>query len=257
MKSEPNSPNKVEMKLPNPAKLSPLWIVSLFVTFTETVLGIAVMKTTGNVQVSLTIFVIVFALLVVTAFFAVLWFKPHHFYAPADFGDMAPREFVDALRGAPKETVMQVAQVSRDPTDKTAVYRLLGNILDSTFHQYLILMAEKSVEIPYASGWSAHFGHLYSHGTRNRTFSQGGFNSEEFARKLDGTDFLEVFQNNGMRLRITDAGRKFAEWLIQQGKKQEFLKTPYGGWGKPFRHGPDGRIIEESDSTSTEPPLKS
>jgi hypothetical protein len=172
------------MKRPNPAKLTPLWIISLFVSFTEAVLGYALTKTTDAVQTSLTIFVIVFALLVAAAFFAILWYRPHHFYAPGDFGDMAPKDFVDALRGVPQEAVLQATLVSRDPNDRKALYQLLSNILDQTFQQHLILMDEQSVEIPC----EATMGHPYDHGTRNRNSAHGYFQAREFARKLEGTD---------------------------------------------------------------------
>jgi hypothetical protein len=35
--------------------LTPLWIVSLFLTLTETVLGVAVTQTAGGVQIALTV----------------------------------------------------------------------------------------------------------------------------------------------------------------------------------------------------------
>ena len=212
----------------------------MFLTFTEAVLGYALTKTADGVQITLTIFVIGFALLVAGAFFAVLWFRPHHFYAPADFGDMAPKDFVDALRGVPQEAVLQAARVTRDPTDKTAVYQFLSYILDHTFQQHLILMAENSVEIPY----DTMMGHPYDHGTRNRNSAHGFFQAREFARKLEGTDFIEIVQQGGLRLRITDAGRAFAAWLVQNGKKDEFLQTPFGGWGVPFRITKEGKVVD-------------
>lgn len=36
-------------------RLTPLWIVSLFLTLTETVLGVAVTRTTGGVQTAQTV----------------------------------------------------------------------------------------------------------------------------------------------------------------------------------------------------------
>jgi hypothetical protein len=38
--------------------VTPLWIVSLFLTLTETVLGVAVIQTVGGVQIALTVFVL-------------------------------------------------------------------------------------------------------------------------------------------------------------------------------------------------------
>lgn len=74
-------------RLPQPPKnINPLWIISLFFSFTEIALGVVAFKTTGNVQVALTCFVVGFPLLIAAGFFALLWYRPEHLYAPKDFG---------------------------------------------------------------------------------------------------------------------------------------------------------------------------
>src|SRR5438128_154475 len=79
-------------------KITPLWIVAAFVTLTETVLGYALTQVSDGVQVALTTFVIVFAILVAGSFFAILWSRPYVFYSPAEYGDIDPRHFADAMR---------------------------------------------------------------------------------------------------------------------------------------------------------------
>src|SRR5579884_3659757 len=64
--------------------VTPLWVVSLFVSLTETVLGVGVIHTSGGIQVALTTFMIVFALLVAAAFFLILGFRPYVFYPPTE-----------------------------------------------------------------------------------------------------------------------------------------------------------------------------
>lgn len=66
--------------------ITPLWIIALFVSLTETVLGIAVIQTTAGIQIALTVFVVIFPLLIAGAFFAILWHKPYVFYPPKEFG---------------------------------------------------------------------------------------------------------------------------------------------------------------------------
>jgi hypothetical protein len=85
-------------------------------------------------------------------------------------------------------------------------------------------------------------GHPYGHGTRNRNSAHGYFLAREFARKLEGTDFLEVVQKGGLRLRIKEAGQAFAKWLVKKGMKEEFLETPFGGWGVPFQRNKDDKV---------------
>lgn len=78
--------------------LTPLWVISLFISLTETVLGMAVTKTTGGVQLMLAVFVIVFPVLIASAFFLLLWFRPHHLYAPSDYSTSpGVREYVEAV----------------------------------------------------------------------------------------------------------------------------------------------------------------
>ena len=78
--------------------LTPLWVISLFVSLTEAVLAAAVTQTSGGVQVALTAFVLIFPLLIASGFFAILWFKPHHIYAPTEFGQqVGAREYIEAM----------------------------------------------------------------------------------------------------------------------------------------------------------------
>jgi hypothetical protein len=78
--------------------LSPLWIVALFLSFSETVLGIAVIKTSGNIQLSLTVFVITFPAIVCGLFFLILWKKPQVFYTPKEFSNEGGvKAFVEAM----------------------------------------------------------------------------------------------------------------------------------------------------------------
>src|SRR5215211_4279556 len=73
-------------RLPRPPRvITPLWIIFLFVSFTEIVLGFAVLKTTGGIQVALTCFVIGFPLLVAGAFFYLLIFRPENIFSPGEF----------------------------------------------------------------------------------------------------------------------------------------------------------------------------
>jgi hypothetical protein len=87
-----------EKKRP-PQRLTPLWVVSLFLSLTEVVAGIAVVQATGPIQVALTCFVIAFPTLVAAAFFLVLWFRPYVLYPPAEFaGGSDVTAYVNAMR---------------------------------------------------------------------------------------------------------------------------------------------------------------
>lgn len=78
--------------------MTPLWVISLFVSLTEVVAGLAVGQATGLPQAALVAFVIAFPLLVAAAFFAVLWRKPYVFYPPSEFGSgVAVADYVEAM----------------------------------------------------------------------------------------------------------------------------------------------------------------
>jgi hypothetical protein len=75
-KAEPNTEGKLR---------TPLGLMAIFVTLTETALGTVATQTTGTVQMLLTIFVITFPVLIAAAFFAILWDRPHHLYHPSEY----------------------------------------------------------------------------------------------------------------------------------------------------------------------------
>jgi hypothetical protein len=102
-------------------RLTPLWIVSLFVSFTELVLGTAVTQTMGGVQVALAAFVIFFPLLVASAFFAILWSRPWVFYSPSEYGGIDPAMFVETLARA------QFGKVTTKTADLPQDVKVVGN----------------------------------------------------------------------------------------------------------------------------------
>lgn len=50
---------------------------------------IAVTKAVGNIQIAFTAFAIAYPLLVATAFFIILWYRPYVFYSPTEFGSLS------------------------------------------------------------------------------------------------------------------------------------------------------------------------
>jgi hypothetical protein len=209
-------------------RLSPLWIVSLFLSLTEVVLGFAVTRTDGWVQGLLAIFVVAFGLGVAAAFFYVLWHKPRHFYYA---GDCGRKEFISAIRGGPREILTAIESVGNDPTDHTALYRFLDCVLDASIKQHLILL-EKGAQLPYLTSCSFR----YEFGTQQQDWKSGMLDGRRFQKGLDGTGLIEVVTAGGApsKIQITKAGRKFVEWLVQEGRKAEYFDCDLGGWGTPF-----------------------
>ena len=112
--------------------LSPLGVVSLFLSFTEVVLGYAVTQTSGWIQGVLTAFVVLFPVGICVAFFRILWVKPFVFYTPTDFGpNVDVSQYVEAMSTAsrPKpvaETISARVEQALQPRElESAVDRLI------------------------------------------------------------------------------------------------------------------------------------
>ena len=92
-------------------KMTPLWVISLFLSLTEVVSGVAVTQTTGNIQVALVSFVIIFAVLVAGMFFVLLWSRPWTFYPLSEYANVDVQQYVEALRGGPISIVKETKDV--------------------------------------------------------------------------------------------------------------------------------------------------
>ena len=103
-------------------RMTPLWVISLFLSLTEVVIGLALTKADGNVQAVLTAFAIAFPIMVATAFFAILWNRPYVLYPPTEFGDNTDvGSFVGAMK--PSDTT---------PKSSTAVQPTLAENISAT-----------------------------------------------------------------------------------------------------------------------------
>ena len=100
-------------KVRAPRSLTPLWVISLFVSLSEATLSLAVTQTTGAIQVTLTIFVVLFPVLIATGFFAVLWRKPYAFYPPSEYGrQVNVEQYIKAMSGAAGPLVKETKDIA-------------------------------------------------------------------------------------------------------------------------------------------------
>ncbi len=111
---------------PPNSSMTPLWVISLFLSLTEVVTGIAVTQATGAVQVALTVFVIAFPALVASAFFAILWDRPHVLYPPTEFAGGADIEsYVGAMRrqGRQAAAAFEIAESAFESSEIEEILR--------------------------------------------------------------------------------------------------------------------------------------
>jgi hypothetical protein len=112
--------NEPSQSLTQRRVLTPLWIIALFISLTETVLGVGVIKTSGGIQIALTVFVLSFPLLIAGTFFFTLWKKPWVLYAPMEYGkETNVKDFVHEMSGRTRsleelQIYTQIQQSIRD-----------------------------------------------------------------------------------------------------------------------------------------------
>jgi hypothetical protein len=130
-----DEPKRATLRRAGRRPITPLWTIALFVTFSETVLGVAAAQTQGGVQVALTCFVICFPLLVAVAFYATLWFRPLNLYAPGDYAGGNFEAFAKALRGVEEAVEQGASRVERLENNISDI--LIATVLDA--YEYVTL----------------------------------------------------------------------------------------------------------------------
>src|SRR5947208_262877 len=99
-------------------RMTPIWVISLFLALTEMIVGIAVTKATGGIQIALTAFAIGFPIFIAIAFFLILWHRPYVLYPPTDYANADVQKFVEAMQ--------------RRQTDQNRTLELVENTMRST-----------------------------------------------------------------------------------------------------------------------------
>jgi hypothetical protein len=159
---------EIDMTENNPVSnkmLTPLWVISLFISLAEVITTIAATQTSGVIQIALTVFAIFFPILIAIGFFLLLWKKPHHLYAPAEYsGQVGVREYIEAITRQQSidedklyETIHDsvhsnltspemVAEITNLVTKKSSQYieREITSILDNIANKTIDLIREES-----------------------------------------------------------------------------------------------------------------
>src|SRR5437588_4659160 len=100
----------------NPKGAGPLWIISLFLTLTETVAGIAATQVSGGIQIAFTAFAVALPVLVAAAFFYILWNRPEVLYPPDEKTSVV--QFIKAQKEARSQFSASEVQPSNMITEK-------------------------------------------------------------------------------------------------------------------------------------------
>lgn len=131
--------DKITELLKGSKGLTPLGLVAIFASLSEGILGLATTRTDGFVQVSLTIFVIVYALLIPSVFFIILWKKPGVFYPPKEFGSEKSMQTFATLFHTPKVCHVPLAVETAEPPRYLALFLIKAKFILDNMEQHKIL----------------------------------------------------------------------------------------------------------------------
>lgn len=114
----------------------------------------------------------------------------------------------------------------RERASIDAHYSLIDAMADDSECQALILMLETGKDLPMFTP--------YTYGYRSGASGSGELGG---SRQKVVNAGLVLLGGNGRVWRLTDEGRRFAEWLINRGRKADYFWSPVGEWGELDEHG--------------------
>ena len=221
------------MPLRKPTPVTPLTIIAALLGLCETVAGLAATQVKdGWTHSALVLFVIFFPVIVAIGFFLILWNRNFVLYPPSEYGGN-PKEFVEAMKGlqpAVQKQIELVERVEESPTDSSAQFAVISSLIDRTFKQHLIFMFESNKKLGFVMDGFGPSHPTVLTGNTHSWMSQGGFSGRDFCEKLQGTGLVEIGLD--MSISLTQLGYEFGRWLVANGEKADFYRSPFGEWGK-------------------------
>jgi len=161
-----------------------------------------------------------------------------------------------------KGTIQRLGKRAEKITASVDVYtqfQIIHDLLDNAPEQFLIWMHENNAKVAREP---RHFGLgvKYEYSFKNQTSGQGGFSMDQLCNKLPDAGLLSIDLRNNVTL--TERGKAFAQWLIDNGHKAEYFRSDVGSWGEtpkgggfpwPLEHAPQwpGAVIRpQADNPS-------
>lgn len=217
--------------LATPKFFNPLSIIFTFFSFTEVMLGYAVSKTTGPIQITLTAFVVAFPTLAAIAFFIFLWFRPEHLYAPKDYlSDDAFLRSLSAAREARPSLALMDARIEKVVVDKLTSNEFVRKVAapgDEAKVKDILVSAASDI----------------SQSIRDQQFF-----TVSFSRFAPDIEDLTV---------PADAYRNFNELIAElHGLLRDRVRPYHYGWDWALRDTSTGQVIRTARMIAGQPPGK-
>ena len=131
-----------------------------------------------------------------------------------------------------KGTIQRLGKRSEKITanvDMNTQFQIIHDLLDHPPEQFLIWMHENNAPMKRHASYFG-LGVKYEYWFQNHTGGQGGFSMDQLCNKLPDAGLLDVDLRSNVTL--TDRGKTFAQWLIDNGHKADYFRSDVGNWGE-------------------------
>jgi hypothetical protein len=128
------------------------------------------------------------------------------------------------------ELGLRVKQGQVGLIDENSQFRIVADLLGVVADNYIIQMLLSGTKLKREVSRFMRLGNYwYGIDFPGRHIGNGRFSVDELCEKLIEADI--VIQNLRFEVGLTERGKNFARWLIDNGYKAEAFQCPIGGWG--------------------------
>tara|TARA_R110002049_G_scaffold277666_1_gene456232 strand:+ start:100 stop:1062 length:963 start_codon:yes stop_codon:yes gene_type:complete len=133
------------------------------------------------------------------------------------------------LKGSIQRLGKRVEKITAN-VDENTQFQIIHDLLDNAPEQFLIWMHETDSSLVRESKL---FGPSirYEFSLKNQAGGSGGFSIDELCDKLPDAGLLQINLRNVVTL--TERGKAFGQWLIDNGHKADFFRSDVCQWGEP------------------------
>lgn len=114
--------------------------------------------------------------------------------------------------------------------DPVTEFQVIHGLMDHAPEQFLILMHETNCSIVRESKPFGDVGIEYVYHMRGHSAGQGSFSIDSLCTKLADANLLTIDLRS--KVTLTNRGKQFAQWLIDNGHKAVYFKSEIGEWAR-------------------------
>ena len=132
------------------------------------------------------------------------------------------------IKGTIEKLGKRTAKITGN-VDENTTFQIIHDLLDSAAEQFLIWMHEDDSTMFRRQRYEFGSGIKYEYSLKNQSGGQGEFSIDELCNKLPDAELLRVDLRSNVAL--TERGKSFAQWLVDNGHKADYFRADVGQWG--------------------------